>query len=170
MKRLAILTFPILFLTACGGSNLSKHVDSKNGFEISFPTEWDTSSIDQYMAFMALESYVDSTDLFAEGFSVSAVPNEGHELTEIVEQNIMMAEMYYQGVEIKREDITTEAGLNGIQLSLDYEREGIQLTNYASFFNSETSLFTITQSVETSKVETYKPIFEEVINSFTLAE
>jgi len=156
-----------LLLISCGGINYNTFSDQKNGFEIDYPADWDTTNLDARMVFMAREDFEDSTDLFTEGFSISVYDNEGVALEEIVNQNVAMAEYYFQDTEIKRENFTTKSDINGIRLELIYDADGLKLLNRASFFENNGKLYTITQSVEASKREDYDEIFEAILNSLT---
>jgi hypothetical protein len=45
-------------------------------------------------------------------------------------------------------------------------RQGINLINYSNFFDNGKYLFTLTQTTEIEKIEKYKPIFTDILNSF----
>lgn len=168
--KYTLILFSAIILFSCGGTDLSTFKDETNGFQIDYPTTWDTTNLDYRMAFMAREDFVDSTDIFSEGFSISVFDNEGKGLEEIVDENIKMAEMYYGESNIEKENITNDNGVDGIRLTLDYEAGDLKLTNLATFFNSEKNLYTITQSAEESSLPEYRELFEEIINSFALIE
>ncbi len=165
MKKYLVFLAASLLLISCGGINYDTFSDSKNGFEIDYPDGWDTTNLDARMVFMAREDFLDSTDLFTEGFSVSVYDNEGIGLEEIVDQNVEMANYYFQDTEIKRENFTTEGGIDGIRLELVYDAEGLKLLNRASFFENKGKLYTVTQSVEESKRADYIAIFDQILNS-----
>lgn len=164
MKQ-TIYILSALFLFSCGGVNYSSHKDVTNGFEIEYPQTWDTTNFDSNLSFIARESFLDSTDFFSEGFSIVVSNNQGNSLESIVDQNVEIARYYFKNTDIKRKIIKTENDIEGIELELIYDAEGLEFLNRASFFINNDKVYTITQTVESNKVEEYNAVFMHIINS-----
>jgi len=164
MRNILIFS-SFLLLTACGGIDYSTYTNKELGFEIDYPTDWDTTNMDARMVFMALEGFKDSTDMYTEGFSISVYDNEGIDLKSIVDQNIAIAQYYFADAKIEREDIKTKNDIEGIKLELLYDADGLEVMNRASFFEHNGKLFTITQSIENAKREEYDAVFTKIMNS-----
>ncbi len=157
-----------LFLAACSSEDTEflTYTDDVNNFKIDYPATWDTTNINVHMAFMAREDFTDSSDVFSEGMSVSSLPNEGLELDFIVAENIKMAKSFFKDPAVTEEKIKTNAGVEGVRIRLDYESEGLKLTNFATFFNSAEKLITLTQSSEQHNTEKYEELFLKSVKSF----
>ncbi|MDG1914058.1 MAG: PsbP-related protein [Crocinitomix sp.] len=168
MKIASKFTLFILtsIIVSCGGSDYNTFANSENGFQIDYPAQWDTTNLDPRMVFMAREQFLDSTDMFGEGFSISVFDNQGISLQSIVDENVKMTKLYFNSSEIAQEKFTTDNGIDCIQIEVNYEASGLNLCNTAVFVNHESLLYTITLSAEKSKKEEYKNTFDAIINSF----
>ncbi len=167
--KLIIVFVGLLWLVSCG-SDYTTRVDVLNGFEIDYPSDWDTAKIDPRMTFEAIEGFSDSTDVFGERFNISVFPHGGNELSDIVDQNVRMANQVYGSLKIERGNGTNENGVDYIQLKMPYPAESLSLINQATFIVDETSLYTITQICEEKKIGEYQEQFDTVINSFKWIE
>jgi hypothetical protein len=148
--------------------NYSVYTNKDKGFSISYPTKWDTSRKDPNMVFLAIENDPDTADKFNEAINVSVFPNEELTLEQMVEENIQIAKKYYQNPEIGKTSIKNKNGMNCIVLQIKLNRKGLSLISYSAFFGNEINLFTVTQTIESSKKNKYLPIINTVINSFKL--
>jgi hypothetical protein len=161
-----ILIILTSIIVSCGGSDFNTFTDSENGFLIDYPAEWDTTNLDPRMAFMARETFLDSTDMFEEGISISVFDNQGISLQSIVDENVKMTKLYFDSPEIAQKNFTTDNGIDCIQIEVTYEVSGLELNNTGIFVNHEGMLYTITLSSEKSKKEEYASTFDAIINSF----
>ncbi len=165
MKKLLFICV-LLALISCGGIGYQTHIDTKNNFQIDYPEDWDTANVDRSMAFIVREDFTDSLDIFPEGVSISVLDNQGYSLEEIVEQNIAITKQFLPDAIIHRKEFISENEIRGIQLSLKFDVENLQLANTAYFFMNNNHLYTITQSAERSKEDAYQEIFKKMVNSF----
>ncbi len=172
MKTLSkiILLIIAAVVVSCGGNDFKTFTDHENGFKIDYPADWDTINLDARMAFMAREEFVDSTDMFGEGFSVSVFDNQGISLQSIVDENVKMTNLYFDTPEIKQNKFTTEKGIDCIEIDVTYETSGLNLNNTAVFLTSENLLYTITMSTQVEQKDAYDATFDAIINSFDWIE
>lgn len=169
MKNIVLMGMLVL-LVSCGGVSYQTRVDATNGFEIDYPSNWDTSQLDPRMNFMAFEDFEDSLDVFGERFNISVYPHGGIALDVIVDQNITMARQFYGNLQIDQQAGENENGIEYIQLRMPYNAEELDLVNRATFIANDKYLYTVTQIAEADKFEDYLPVFDHIINSFNWVE
>lgn len=145
-----------------------KHVDPENGFAIEYPESWvkiDTMP-QPYLLLAVKENNPDTSDKFNESMNLIKLPNEGKSLRQIVDQNLEMIKQYRPDYKVSQSNFETKKGLETILIKAEFEEQGVNLSTTSVFFINSSFLYTLTQTVETSKTEEYKEIFGHSINSF----
>jgi len=176
MKHFIILAFSILLYSCNHSSTQSKpstdkkyqtYTNKGKGFSLNYPAKWDTTQKVPNVIFCAIEKSKDETDRFNEGINVSVYPSEGKTMQQIIDDNIRIANQIYKTPVISQHNAKNVNGVVYSTLELKIKNQGLTLISNSSFFSNGTTIYTVTQIAEESGIGSYRPIMNNVINSFT---
>jgi hypothetical protein len=153
-----------------GDNKYQTYTNKGKGFSLSYPTKWDTTQKVPNVIFCAFEKSKDETDHFNEGLNVSVYPSDGKTLQQIIDDNIRIAKQIYKTPEITQTKSKNAKGVEYAVLEMKVKNQGIALISNSSFFTKGNTIYTVTQIAEESGISSYRPIMNDVINSFVFLQ
>ncbi len=180
MNKISLLLFSV-FIIACNSDSpesqekklvynldLIEWQSTELGFQISYPSEWDTTLKNKKLVFMATERLQDVGDGFNESMNISAFSNRGEKLIELGDGNLEVAKSYYKNAVIESTIQKNKQGHDYYQIRILQSHKETKLETFVCFFMNEFTVYTITQTYEYAHVKKYQPIVAKIIDSFVL--